>query len=161
MLIAPCKNSTAPLKAQEPRLVIAQRILSLKREDENDSEFARRIGLTPAAVNNWRQKENGAGLKAILKVLKHVTDADARWLLTGVASGEPSTRELRYDFIERAINGELDDLVQWVATPPAATSEDAGQAGEAVRVTDQAAEPGAGESQESAQPPGERRRRKG
>lgn len=98
------------MKAREGeiRAEITRRILALKREGESDSAFAGRIGLTPAAISNYRQGNNTAGLTAILAVLDGVPEADARELLTGKKPGAPSIKEARYGLMEKVLAGKMD-----------------------------------------------------
>ena len=49
---------------------IAARILELKREDENDAEFARRIGLSPQVINNYRSGRFGASVDVVYAVAR-------------------------------------------------------------------------------------------
>ena len=61
---------------------VAQRILQLKREGENDAEFARRIGLSPQVLSNYKSRLHGASLEAVASVAAN-TDVNLHWLLTG------------------------------------------------------------------------------
>lgn len=49
---------------------VASRILSLRRPDELDAEFARRLGVSPQVVNNFRSGRPGAGLETVVQVVR-------------------------------------------------------------------------------------------
>lgn len=57
-------------KRQADRLGVeaAARILALQRLGENDAEFARRIGLSPQQVNNYKNEGRGASLEVVRDV---------------------------------------------------------------------------------------------
>ncbi|HSH46853.1 MAG TPA: helix-turn-helix domain-containing protein, partial [Longimicrobiales bacterium] len=125
-------------QGSDSRTAITRRILSLKREDETDSKFATRIGMTPATISNYRKGQNTAGLTAVVKVLRHLPGVDARWLVSGTEPGRPSLKEQRYGLMERLLAGELDHLAEVspdgdvelgeeVPDDPAPTPVDAGE----------------------------------
>lgn len=66
---------------------VAARILSLKREgEENDAEFARRIGVSSQIVNNYRSKRYGASVDVVYAIVRK-TGIDADWLVMGKPEG--------------------------------------------------------------------------
>jgi hypothetical protein len=72
-----------PVSEPSPSIAVlaAERILSLKRPDETDAELARRVGLSPQQIANYRAG-SGASLDAIAAVLTN-TDANPWWLVLG------------------------------------------------------------------------------
>jgi transcriptional regulator with XRE-family HTH domain len=61
---------------------IAQRILRLRRDGEGCAEFARRIGLSPQMVSNYRSGLHGASVEAVSAVCT-AAPVNAHWLITG------------------------------------------------------------------------------
>lgn len=60
---------------------VARRILELKQPGEADSDFARRIGLSPQQISNYRAG-SGASVEAVATIITR-TNTNPRWLLTG------------------------------------------------------------------------------
>jgi hypothetical protein len=60
---------------------VAQRVLELRKPDEADAEFARRIGLSPTKIANYRAG-GGISVDALALVVER-TQANPRWLLLG------------------------------------------------------------------------------
>lgn len=92
-----------------PRRQVAQRILSLKQGDETDSAFARRLGLTPQLVSNYRSGRHGASLDAVIEVVRH-TEVNPRWLLTGEGRRDGAGGEEGEEVVPRIL-GEVIDSV--------------------------------------------------
>lgn len=65
---------------------VLERLLELKREGESDAAFARRIGLQPQHLSNYRSGRHGLSLQTAVRVAR-VTDLSLDWLLRG--EGEP------------------------------------------------------------------------
>jgi transcriptional regulator with XRE-family HTH domain len=61
---------------------IAQRILRLRRDGEGFAEFARRVGISPQVVSNYRSGLHGASVEAVSAVCM-ATPVNAHWLITG------------------------------------------------------------------------------
>jgi len=78
---------------------VAERILSLKRSDETDSSFARRIGVSPQVVSNYRSGSNGASLEILAAVVRN-TEASAHWLVTGDGSRFRVPDEARHAVVQ-------------------------------------------------------------
>lgn len=76
------EQSRGDLKRQ-----VADRILSLHRPDETDSEFARRLGLSPQVINHYRTGRQGAALESVVQVVR-ATGVNMHWLVTGEAGPE-------------------------------------------------------------------------
>lgn len=60
----------------------AERIFELKKPEEKDSDFARRIGLTPKTLNTYRRGVSGPSIRALATIAR-TTGVDAHWLVTG------------------------------------------------------------------------------
>lgn len=66
---------------------VMSRLLSLKRNDETEGDFARRLGVSPNTFTNYKKGQNSFGLHEVTKICDE-TEADPHWLLFGVpASG--------------------------------------------------------------------------
>ena len=65
---------------------VIDRLFSLKRTDESDAAFARRLGLQPQHLSNYRNGHHGLSLQTAILVA-HGTDVSLDWLLMG--RGEP------------------------------------------------------------------------
>ena len=99
----------------------AARILELKKTDETYGAFAKRVGLSPQIVSNYKKKVHGASVNALADVVLR-TEVNPRWLLTGdgpryrTREGEPIPERLR-------VAGEVvEEMVQLVKRYEAATS---------------------------------------
>lgn len=100
---------------------VLDRLLTLKREDESDAAFARRLGLQPQHLSNYRSGRHGLSLQTAVKIAQN-TGLSLDWLLRG--EGEPfrspeghasqvadgSVRELRRHSV--ALLRKLDELRQ-------------------------------------------------
>lgn len=77
--------TTGHLKKQAARRPkpVAGRILELRKPEESDSDFARRLGFSPQIVSNWRNGTNEASLEAVAQVLEEDRHANAHYLVTG------------------------------------------------------------------------------
>lgn len=98
---------------------VLERLLELKREGESDAAFARRIGLQPQHLSNYRSGRHGLSLQTAVRIAR-VTDLSLDWLLRG--EGEPfpasagpaeedvpaAVREVRKD--SRTLLRKLDEL---------------------------------------------------
>lgn len=65
---------------------VLERLLSLKREDESDAAFARRLGLQPQHLSNYRSGRHSLSLTTALRIAR-TTGLSLDWLLRG--AGEP------------------------------------------------------------------------
>lgn len=70
----------------------------------SQTEYARRIGVSSAAVNAWCNK-GGLGIDPIERLLVEFPDVDARWLITG-KSGEGD----RLNAVSNHFNSEDDSF---------------------------------------------------
>ena len=80
----PLGSRSTPVTASardSPAVRAAQRILRLKRPTEIDTDFARRVGLSPQKIANYRAG-SGASVDALAAVVAR-TDVNPRWLLLG------------------------------------------------------------------------------
>lgn len=77
---------TDPSWEEEWRSRVLERLLTLKREDESDAAFARRLGLQPQHLSNYRSGRHGLSLQTAVKVAQN-TGLSLDWLLRG--EGEP------------------------------------------------------------------------
>lgn len=107
------------MKDDVPRLV-AERILSLKIDGEQDKDFAERVGLTPQLVDYYKKK--GAGLDGAVRVLAAVPNLSAAWLLRGqepqyvarteegeiAGQVEAERLALRLEVVERVVGGQIE-----------------------------------------------------
>ena len=75
---------------QEWHAAVLDRLLSLKREDESDAAFARRLGLQPQHLSNYRSGRHGLSLRSAVRVARS-TGLSLDWLLRG--EGEPFRAE--------------------------------------------------------------------
>lgn len=62
-----------------------KRLLSLQRPEESDAAFARRIGLAPQVLSNYKNDHHGLSLKSALRVHDRV-GLSLDWLLAGDGS---------------------------------------------------------------------------
>lgn len=67
---------------RQAALDAAARILELQRAGESDRDFAKRIGLSPQTIANYRAGGTGASVDALAQVVSR-TGASARWLILG------------------------------------------------------------------------------
>lgn len=65
---------------------VLDRLLELKRDGESDAAFARRIGLQPQHLSNYRSGRHGLSLQTAVRVARK-TGLSLDWLLRG--EGEP------------------------------------------------------------------------
>ena len=65
---------------------VLDRLLELKREGESDAAFARRIGLQPQHLSNYRSGRHGLSLQTAVRIARN-TGLSLDWLLRG--EGEP------------------------------------------------------------------------
>lgn len=104
---------------------IWQRLQQMRREmglsDSNDAEFARRLGVEPAAYSNWKLGTNGIGAESILEVARR-TGYRAEWIWTG-AKPKQSIRPTHAS-VAAYSNGwrdaifEVQDALHEISTPP-------------------------------------------
>lgn len=73
---------------------VLERLLELKREGESDAAFARRIGLQPQHLSNYRSGRHGLSLQTAVRVAR-ATDLSLDWLLRG--EGEPFRASVEAD----------------------------------------------------------------
>lgn len=76
----------APSERQAEDTRVLERLLSLKREGESDAAFARRLGLQPQHLSNYRSGRHGLSLRTAIRVAQAM-DLSLDWLLLG--RGEP------------------------------------------------------------------------
>lgn len=65
---------------------VLQRLFSLKHHDESDAAFARRLGLQPQHLSNYRNGHHGLSLLTAVRIGRS-TGVSLDWLLSG--RGEP------------------------------------------------------------------------
>lgn len=65
---------------------VVDRLFSLKRADESDAAFARRLGLQPQHLSNYRNGHHGLSLQTAVRVAEG-TGISLDWLLLG--QGKP------------------------------------------------------------------------
>lgn len=68
---------------------VVDRLFSLERPDESDAAFARRLGLQPQHLSNYRNGHHGLSLLTAVRVGR-VTGISLDWLLLG--RGQPHRR---------------------------------------------------------------------
>lgn len=87
---------------------VLDRLFSLQREGESDADFARRLGLKPQHLSNYRNGRHGLSLKSAVRISR-ATDLSLDWLLLG--RGEPyGGGERRRGEEKRAALEELETL---------------------------------------------------
>lgn len=59
-----------------------QRLLSLQDPDESDAAFARRLGIAPQVLSNYKNRHHGLSLKSALRVHREA-GISLDWLLAG------------------------------------------------------------------------------
>lgn len=65
-----------------------QRLLSLQAPDESDAGFARRLGIAPQVLSNYKNRHHGLSLKSALRV-HHEAGVSLDWLLAGHGAPHP------------------------------------------------------------------------
>lgn len=65
-----------------------QRLLSLQKPNESDAAFARRLGIAPQVLSNYKNRHHGLSLKSALRVHEEA-GISMDWLLAG--HGSPRT----------------------------------------------------------------------
>lgn len=92
-----------------------KRLLSLQRPEESDAAFARRIGLAPQVLSNYKNDHHSLSLQSALRVHDKV-GLSLDWLLAGDGSprrlldeeaSQPFEEGVRYVF-ERRVRSMLD-----------------------------------------------------
>lgn len=73
-------SRNVPTKRDEQRMV--DRLFSLKRTGESDAAFARRLGLQPQHLSNYRNGHHGLSLQTAVLVAR-ATGVTLDWLLMG------------------------------------------------------------------------------
>lgn len=71
----------------------------LSDKNISQTEYARRIGVSSAAVNAWCNK-GGLGIDPIERLLVEFPDVDARWLITGECSESDKLEVVRDRFCD-------------------------------------------------------------
>ena len=71
---------------------VAERIMSLQKPRESDAAFARRVGLSPQLVNNYKHGRGGASLDIAATVASR-TGRTLDWLVFG--EGDETANPLR------------------------------------------------------------------
>lgn len=61
---------------------VLERLLSLKRDAESDAAFARRLGLQPQHLSNYRSGRHGLSIRTALRIARN-TGLSLDWLLRG------------------------------------------------------------------------------
>lgn len=69
---------------------ILGRLFSLQREGESDAAFARRLGVQPQHLSNYRNGHHGLSLGTALRIARAI-DISMDWLLTGAGAPYRST----------------------------------------------------------------------
>ena len=64
-----------------------QRLLSLQGPQESDAAFAKRVGIAPQVLSNYKNRHHGLSLKSALRVHQHA-GVSLDWLLAGRGSPE-------------------------------------------------------------------------
>lgn len=64
-----------------------QRLLSLQAPEESDAAFAKRIGIAPQVLSNYKNQHHGLSLKSALRVHERA-GVSLDWLLAGHGSPE-------------------------------------------------------------------------
>ena len=101
-------------KRQADRLGIeaAARILALQRLNESDADFARRIGLSPQQINNYKNEGRGASLEVVRDVavrtgvsVDHFLGVETE---VSAAAARQADAQAKIDRIRRIIEGAED-----------------------------------------------------
>lgn len=71
----------------------AARLMKLKKLDESDAEFARRLGLTSQHIHNWGSGTHGLSLKMAAKIAPKLTDAELVYVVAGRELGSPENAD--------------------------------------------------------------------
>lgn len=90
-----------------------KRLLSLQKPEESDAAFARRIGLAPQVLSNYKNNHHGLSLRSALRIHREI-EISMDWLLAGDGSpfpadgedGQPFEEGARYVF-ERRVRSML------------------------------------------------------
>lgn len=67
-----------------------QRLLSLQEPQESDAAFARRLGIAPQVLSNYKNRHHGLSLKSALRVHQQA-EVSLDWLLAGHGAPRPET----------------------------------------------------------------------
>lgn len=67
-----------------------QRLLSLQDPGESDAAFARRLGIAPQVLSNYKNRHHGLSLKSALRVHQHA-GVSLDWLLAGNGAPRPAS----------------------------------------------------------------------
>ena len=73
---------------QEDGTGALQRLLSLQAPDESDAAFARRLGIAPQVLSNYKNRHHGLSLKSALRVHRKA-GISLDWLLAGHGAPRP------------------------------------------------------------------------
>lgn len=65
-----------------------QRLLSLQEPEESDAAFARRLGIAPQVLSNYKNRHHGLSLKSALRVHREAR-ISLDWLLAGHGAPHP------------------------------------------------------------------------
>ena len=65
-----------------------QRLLSLQAPEESDASFARRLGIAPQVLSNYKNRHHGLSLKSALRVHREA-GISLDWLLAGHGAPRP------------------------------------------------------------------------
>ena len=65
-----------------------QRLLSLQAPEESDASFARRLGIAPQVLSNYKNRHHGLSLKSALRVHREA-GISLDWLLAGQGAPRP------------------------------------------------------------------------
>lgn len=127
---------------------VAGRILSLQLAEEKDADFARRIGVSPQDVWNWKNGKGGAQLKTVVAVHRNV-EVSLNWLITGASHTDAYAAGLEAGqrVLEKAA-GEIKRLLE----PARALGEAAAKGGRASKAAARARRPPAAGAQGGRSP---------
>lgn len=84
---------------------ILDRLLSLKKRDESDAAFARRLGLQPQHLSNYRNGRHSLSLRTAVRIASNV-GLSLDWLLLG--RGRPFPEPAGGDEAEAPTQEELE-----------------------------------------------------
>ncbi|HKK28639.1 MAG TPA: helix-turn-helix transcriptional regulator [Gemmatimonadota bacterium] len=86
--------SSRELRAGSWEERVVGRLFSLKRRDESDAAFARRLGLQPQHLSNYRNGHHGLSLRTAIRVAEG-TGISLDWLLLGRGKPDGGIPEAR------------------------------------------------------------------
>lgn len=81
---------------KELRKDAAARFLKLKRADEQEADFARRVGVALSTINNYTQQNSGLDLGILSRAAPYLTDEELLYVVTGREIGAPTEQDVAY-----------------------------------------------------------------